>query len=478
MDRRQFLRTTAAYAAGSALLPSNPLWSMAANPGFTKADFGKDFKWGVASAAYQIEGAWNEDGKGESIWDHFTHFKNKKIKTRENGDQACDYYHRYKDDIALIKEMNFDVSRFSIGWSRVIPQGIGSVNSKGIDFYHRVIDTCLEKGLEPWVTLYHWDLPQALQEKGGWANRDILNWFTEYTDVVTRAYGDKVKNWMILNEPMAFTGLGYLIGQHAPGYMKPKQFLQAAHHATMSMGESGRVVRANVKDAKVGTTFSCSYVQPKDGNDKHAAAAHRLDVLVNRLYIEPVLGMPYPTEHFKFLNKIHRYVKDGDMEKAKFDFDFIGIQNYTRILARKALLPFVWANDTKPADRGIQPDHITEMGWEVYPDGIYKIIKQFAAYKNMPPIIVTENGCAFPDKVESGKVADKQRIAFFEEYLSNVLKAKREGVDIRGYFVWTLMDNFEWAEGYRPRFGLVHNDFATQKRVIKDSGLWFKEFLK
>lgn len=477
MKRRNFLKYTATAAGALVLSNPNQLFSMANNDEFTRHDFGDDFKWGVATAAYQIEGAWDKDGKGPSVWDHFTHTKKNKIKTKENGDVACDFYHSYYDDIALIKEMNMKVFRFSISWSRVLPNGIGEINQKGLDFYHKVIDRCLELGLEPWITLYHWDLPQALEEKGGWPNRKIIDWFSEYANLVTKEYGDKVKHWMVLNEPMAFTALGYLGAVHAPGKMQPNGFLKAAHHTTIVQAEGGRIIRKNVPDAYIGTTLSCSHIRPKNDKKKNVNAAHRINTMLNRLYIEPLLGMGYPTDNFPYLKKIENYIQKGDMEKVKFDFDFIGLQNYTQVVAQHAFIPYVWAFEKPAKKRGIPKDQITEMGWEVYPEGIYKIIKQFAEYKNLPPIIITENGSSFPDTVENDRVHDKQRTQFFKDYLKNILKAKQEGVDIRGYFVWTLMDNFEWAEGYKPRFGLVHVDYATQKRIIKDSGLWFKELL-
>jgi len=482
MNRREFIRLSSILGAG-ALVPALPHKLMAmliAENDFTKADFGPDFKWGVAAAAYQIEGAWDEDGKSPSIWDQFTQHKKRKIKTRENGNIACDFYHRYEADIALVKEMNFNVFRLSAAWTRLLPEGTGKVNQKGIDFYHRVIDSCLKMGIEPWITLYHWDLPQVLEKKGGWANRDVVSWFSEYAELVTKTYGDKVKNWMVLNEPMAFTALGYLLGMHAPGRIAPRKFLKAAHHTTMAQAEGGRIIRKNVPNAYIGTTFSCSHVEPKSEKEGQKRAAHRMNSLLNRLYVEPLLGMGYPTDDFPFLKKIEKHIQPGDMEKVTFDFDFIGLQNYTRVVTKQsALIPFVGANQVKPEKRGVVPDNLTEMGWEVYPEGIYKVIKQFAAYKNIPPIIITENGAAFSDTVESdGKIHDTKRIDFFKKYLGQVLRAKREGVDLRGYFVWTLMDNFEWAEGYKPRFGLVHVDFKTQERRIKDSGLWFKAFLK
>lgn len=479
MNRRQFLQNTA-LATGAVLAPE---WAKAAsnlgNP-FSKADFGPDFKWGVATAAYQIEGAWNVDGKGVSIWDTFTHAKGgKKIKNRENGDMACDFYNRYPQDLDLLKQMNFNVNRFSTSWTRILPEGRGAVNQKGLDFYKKLTDETLARGLEPWVTLYHWDLPQTLHDKGGWQNREVLGWFEEYANVVTKALGDRVKNWMVLNEPAAFTGLGYLAGVHAPGLVAPGKFPAVAHHAAMVQGEGARLIRANVQGANVGSTFSCGHVHPKTDAAKHRHAAERMDILFNRLYIEPALGLGYPDfKHFDLMKGIEKHVKEGDLEKLNANFDFVGIQNYTRYQATHALVPFLWGADVKPEKRGIPKDELTEMGWEVYPEGIYKIIKQFAAYKGCPPIIVTENGSAFKDTLENGRVRDEKRIKFYQDYIGQVLRAKKEGVDIRGYFCWTFMDNFEWAEGYHPRFGLIYVDYATQKRYIKDSGLWFQEFLK
>ncbi len=459
---------------GAMLSPTLPFMMQQTN--FTKKDFGPDFKWGTATAAYQIEGAYKEDGKGLNIWDTYSNKKGK-IKDGTNGNIACNFYHSYKSDIALLKSMNFDVFRFSTSWSRILPNGIGSLNQKGIDFYHRVIDECLEQNLEPWITLYHWDLPQALQDKGGWANREIVDWFNEYTEVVCKAYGDKVKHWMILNEPAASTTLGHLAGIHAPAKIAPRKFLAAVHHTTMCQAEAARVVRANVSNATIGTTFSSSPVSPKNDKARHVKAAHRMDILLNRLFVEPALGMGYPTEGWNFISKIERYIKQGDEQKLAFDFDFIGLQNYTRNITKYSLIPFVWAFEVLPSKRGVPKEKTTDMGWEVYPEGIYEVLKRFSAYKNVPPIYVTENGCAFPDKVENGRVHDDRRVQFFKDYLAQVLRAKQEGMDIRGYYVWTLMDNFEWQEGYRPRFGLVHVNFETQERIVKDSGLWFRNFL-
>lgn len=458
------------------LFTPRPLLDFRLPADFTKADFGDGFKWGVATAAYQIEGAWNEDGKGPSIWDTFSQ-NPKNIKTKENGNIACDFYHRYESDISLIRQLNMDVFRFSLSWSRVLPEGAGRMNPKGISFYHKVIDRCLQTGVEPWITCYHWDLPQALQDKGGWVNREIINWFSEYVNLISKEYGDKVKNWMVLNEPMAFTGLGYLLRMHPPKVMSPEQFRAAVHHAALCQAEGGRIIRANVSGANVGTTFSCSFVEPKNDRQRHLQAARKVDAFLNRLFIEPALGMGYPADDLKIIKGIEKYMKPADEQAVQFNFDFIGLQNYSRVVSRFSLWPpLVWANQVKPEK--LKAEQITEMGWEVYPEGIYKILRQFAAYKGVNKIIITENGAAFPDMVEGESVHDRQRVNFFKSYLQHVLRAKRDGVNVQGYFVWTLMDNFEWAEGYRPRFGIVYVDFPTQKRIIKDSGYWWQEFLK
>ncbi len=442
---------------------------------FSKGDFGPNFLWGVATAAYQIEGAVNEDGRSPSIWDTFSHTPGK-IKTGENGDVACDFYHRYQGDIALIREMNMQVHRFSLAWPRILPGGTGPVNPKGLDFYHRVIDRTLELGLEPWVTLYHWDLPQALEDKGGWIHRDVVGWFSEYVEMCARAFGDKVKHWMVLNEPTVFTVLGYMQGKHAPGRKGFGNFLPAIHHAAMAQAEGGRILRACVPDAQIGTTFSASYVEPAGSTWLSRMAAANYDVIANRLFLEPALGLGYPWKTTPFLLGLKRYIRPGDMERLAFDFDFIGLQTYFRQLVRfDPLSPGTWGREIPHSERG--SGELTEMGWEVWPENIYRLLKQLGAYKGVKRIIVTENGAAFPDRLEGERVHDPQRIQFIQDHLAQVLRAKREGVPVEGYLYWSLLDNFEWAEGYKPRFGLVYVDYPTQKRILKDSGRWFREFL-
>ncbi len=441
------------------------------NP-FTKEDFGPGFHWGTATAAYQIEGATTTHGRGASIWDSFVK-RPGKIKNAHHAEQACEHYYRYEEDLELVPALGFGAYRFSISWSRLLPEETGKVNQEGVDFYHRIIDKCLSLGIVPWITLYHWDLPQALQDKGGWKNRDIVTWFADYADLCTREYGHKVKNWLILNEPMAVAALGYTTGQHAPGLKGLHNFLPVVHHLALCQAEGGRIVRQNVPDAFVGTTFSCSAVEPYTSSARDIRAARRIDALMNRLFIEPSLGLGYPTDAFPFLQKIKRYMHPGDEEKLRFDFDFVGLQNYFRIVVKHSFWrPVLWADEVKvDAPR-------TAMGWEIAPEGMYDILKQFGEYEGIKEIIVSENGAAFPDQIQDGAVHDPQRRDFFRAYLQNLLRAKREGVKVNGYFVWSLLDNFEWAEGYDARFGLVHVDYATQKRTVKYSGKWFTDFLR
>jgi len=437
--------------------------------------FGPGFNWGVSAAAYQIEGAWDTDGKGKSIWDVFSNTKGKTFQG-QNGNIACDYYHRWKQDINLMALMKIPNFRFSLSWSRIIPNGSGNVNPLGIEFYNRIIDYCLEMGIEPWITLYHWDLPYELEKKGGWTNRDIIGWFGDYVELCVRYFGDRVKHWMVLNEPMVFTGAGYFLGIHAPGRKGLNSFLAAAHHAAMCQAEGGRIIRSIQSKAHIGTTFSCSSIHPYSNAKHDVAAAFRVDVLLNRMFVEPLAGLGYPLQDLKLLRRIEPFIKDGDEAKLRFDMDFIGVQNYTReIIAFSGITPKLWAKVIKAEKRKVET---TEMNWEVYPESIYEMLIKFNKYKNFKEIIVTENGVAFPDAVVDGKVHDERRIHFLDQYTKQVLRAKNEGVNVSGYFVWSFTDNFEWAEGYKPRFGLVYVDFDTQKRIVKSSGQWFSELIQ
>jgi beta-glucosidase len=440
---------------------------------FKLHQFGEDFLWGTACAAYQIEGAWNEGGKGLSIWDDFTHKKGN-VHNNENGDSGVDFYHRYKEDIALNKEMGFKVFRFSISWPRIFPNGTGELNPEGVAFYHAVIDECLKQDLEPWITLYHWDLPSTLEEKGGWTNREIVKWFTDYTSFCAQEYGGKVKNWMVMNEPAGFVGLGYMLGYHAPGKKGIDKFLKATHHVCLSMASAGNTLRSKVENANIGCTFSCSQVKPYKGLVKHNKAVARIDALLNRLFIEPSFGMGYPYDAFPRLKRIEKFFHDGDEELLKFDFDFIGLQNYFPVVAKNSWIPIIRAKQVSPKKRDVP---MNEMGFEINPEGIYHVLKQFSEYENIKNIIVTENGVCVKDLLTDTGVHDPERIEFFQSYLKNIYKAKQEGVPVTGYFVWSLTDNFEWSEGYEPRFGLVYVNYDNMERTMKDSGKWFKREL-
>jgi len=442
---------------------------------FTESDFGKDFIWGVSTAAYQIEGGWDADGKGKSVWDVFSNIKGK-IAADQNGNIACDFYHRYTQDIATMRQLNIPNYRFSISWSRIIPDGTGIVNTKGIDFYNRVINFCLELGIEPWITLYHWDLPYELEKRGGWTNREIIGWFGDYVELCVKCFGDRVKRWIVLNEPMVFTGAGYFLGAHAPGRKGLNSFLAAAHHAAMCQAEGGRIVRTLLTDAQVGTTFSCSLIQPFSPSTQDTLAAKRVDTLLNRMFVEPLAGLGYPVKDLKLLQRLETFIKDGDETKLAFDMDFIGVQNYTRELVTSSkFTPLIWAQIIKAENRNVET---TVMKWEVYPESIYEMLLKFSKYENFNEIFVTENGAAFPDVVVNGKINDEKRKNYLEKHIEQVIRAKNNGVKVNGYFVWSLTDNFEWAEGYKPRFGLVYIDFNTQKRIIKDSGYWYSKLIQ
>lgn len=436
--------------------------------------FGPDFLWGTACASYQIEGAWDTDGKGPSIWDSFSQKKGN-IYNNENGNVATDFYHRYGEDIRLARSMNFKVFRFSISWSRIFPNSMDSLNAAGVQFYHNVIDSCLANGLEPWITLYHWDLPQYLENIGGWTNREILQWFSKYVDFCTKEYGSKVKHWMVMNEPAAFTGLGYMIGYHAPGKKGIDKFLKATHHACLAMADGGRIIRKNVKNSFIGSTFSCSTVHPLRDSSKDTLAVQIMNAVLNRLHLEPCLGLGYPIETIPALKRIYKFFEEGDDERLQFDFDFIGLQNYFRVVVKNHFFPpFLKSKQIDAKKRDVQ---INEMGFEIYPEGIYEMIQQFASYEKIKSIIITENGVCVKDSLDRGQVHDNSRIEFFQDYLTQVLRAKNEGAPVDGYFVWSLTDNFEWSEGYEPRFGLIYIDYKNLNRYIKDSGLWFKKEL-
>lgn len=435
------------------------------------------FKWGVSTAASQTEGAFDKDGKGLSVWDEFAKRK-RKIGDKSNPSVATDFYNRYPEDIAILNQLKIPNFRFSVSWPRVLPMGTGQPNEKGLDFYDRLTDHLLENNIVPWTTLYHWDLPHELQKRGGWCNRDILNWFGDYVNLVTNRLGDRIKNWMVLNEPMAFTGAGYLLGVHAPGERGIGSFVSAAHHAALATAAGASIIRSNVANAYVGSTFSQSWVEPHSSGIKDQQAAQRVHDMLNLFFILPATGHPYPLKHLKFLNKIEKFIKPGDESKLNANLDFVGVQTYTReVIKYSWTVPFIKASMVSAIKRK-QP--YTQMGWEVCPESIYHVLKNLQSVPGLPPIIITENGAAFADEInKDGIINDTERIAYLDNHIQQMQRAMKEGVDVRGYFAWSLTDNFEWAEGYRPRFGLVHIDYENNlKRTIKESAKWYAGRIK
>lgn len=440
------------------------------------SDFGHDFLWGVAIAAQQNEGARHEGGRTDSIWDAFAD-KSKKIKNNHKIGDACDFFHKYKTDIDLCKLIGFNTFRFSISWSRILPEGIGKPSPEGIKFYNDVIDYCLQCNIIPFVTLYHWDLPQVLELEGGWTSYRIVEWFSHYVKVCAQAFGDRVKDWIVLNEPTGFTTLGYMLGLHAPGRRGVSSFFPSVHHTLVCQAQGGRILREYVPNARIGTTFSCSYIVPNSDKIEDVKAAQRVDAIMNRLFIEPLLGMGYPRiSDFKFMEKLEVHnLAWRHKDLMTFNYDFIGIQNYFPITVKyNPIIPYLAASEVKPLDRNVP---YTSMGWEVNSGAFGKIIRQFANYKNIPRIIITENGASFKDTMINNQINDIKRIIYYKSHLTELLKLKEEGLPIDGYFAWTLTDNFEWNFGYMPKFGLVHVNKDTQERTMKKSGYWFKSFL-
>ena len=437
-----------------------------------KKSFPKDFVWGAATASYQIEGGWNEDGKGESIWDRFSHTPGK-VDNGDMGDVACDHYHRWREDVALMKAMGLKAYRFSIAWSRILPAGRGKVNQAGIDFYSNLVDALLEAEIEPWVTLYHWDLPQALQDRGGWPKRDVVEAFVEYTDIVTRALGDRVKNWITFNEPWVSAFVGYKDGRHAPGLTDLDAAIAAAHHLLLSHGEAVPVIRANCPDANVGITLNLTLQVPASPSVADRKLATWTDGYINRYFLDPLVGRGYPQDIVSGFGNAMKFVRPGDMDAIAVPIDFLGVNYYTRNINRDEHAD---DNEQRTVFRG---DEITEMDWEVYPKGLYNILGRLHFDYAFPAIYITENGAAFPDDVNAdGEVDDPARLSYIKRHLEMVHAAIQIDVPIKGYFVWSLLDNFEWGFGYSKRFGVVHVDYRTLQRTPKSSAKWYRQVIR
>jgi len=438
--------------------------------------FPKGFYWGASTAAYQIEGAWKEDGKGESIWDRFAHTPGK-IKTGETADVACDSYHRWREDIALASAMNLNSYRFSISWPRIQPVGSGAANAKGLDFYRSMVDALLEAHIRPLVTLYHWDLPQTLEDAGGWPQRDTAARFVDFAQIVGRALGDRVSDWILFNEPSVFAYQGYLEGSHAPGRTSLLDFLRATHVINLAQGEGFRALKAIRADARVGTAFNMSACEPASNSEDDKLAAERAHAITNVWFIEPALHGRYPNA-FTFFPESMMRIKAGDMEKTRAALDFIGINLYYRTIAAATgsfeRLTHLqnWLFPVKMTG-GLQGPK-TDFGWEVWPKSLYDMVMRITRDYNRPVIEITENGCSYGDGPDAnGAIRDARRIEYHRGYLSALAQAINDGADVRGYHAWSLMDNFEWVEGFSQRFGLAYTDFKTQQRTLKDSGKWY-----
>ena len=441
------------------------------------------FVWGAATAAYQIEGASTEDGRGPSIWDTFSHARGR-VRGGGTGDIAVDHYHRWREDVGLMAELGLSAYRFSVSWPRVQPTGRGPVDRRGLGFYSRLVDGLLERGIEPWLTLYHWDLPQALEDAGGWPERDTAGRFADYAALVHGALGDRVRVWTTLNEPWCSAFLGYASGEHAPGRQEPAAALRAGHHLLLGHGLAAQVLRA--VGAKVALSLNLYPVQPAGPAD--ADAARRIDGLQNRFFLDPVLRGAYPADVIADLAPVTDldFVEPGDLALIAQPLDALGVNYYSRHVVRAGAgesrpgpagrllpTPHPGADDIGFADAGTQR---TAMGWEIHAAGLVDVLTRVATEYAAPPLYVTENGAAFADTVTAdGRVHDRERTAYLAAHLYACRDAVAAGVDLRGYFVWSLLDNFEWAWGYDMRFGLVHVDFASQRRRLKDSALWYAD---
>jgi beta-glucosidase len=437
--------------------------------------FPKNFVWGCAASSYQVEGAWDSDGKGASIWDTFVHEPGH-IYNNETGDTAVDHYHRLLEDVALMKDIRLNAYRFSIAWTRILPSGQGTINRAGLDFYDRLVDALLKNSIQPYACLFHWDLPQALQDKGGWPNRDTASAFAEYAHVVTERLSDRVKVWMTHNEPWVAAMAGYFSGEHAPGIKNIPAAFKALHHLLLSHGLAYEAIHSSARQSvKVGLTLNLNPVHPNSESKKDRDAATRMDAVLNRSTLDPLFRGTTPIQEFsvgKFL--FSSLIKNGDLEKIRA-LDLLGINYYSRTVAKyDSKFPIISATQVHP-----EGNEYSGM-WEVYAEGIYELLMRiWHDYQPKCDIMITENGIPVPDGIDfDGRIRDERRIRYLRNHLAQVHRAMDKGVPVKGYFHWSLMDNFEWAHGFSQRFGLVYVDFKTQKRSLKDSASWYTRVIQ
>ncbi len=427
--------------------------------------FPREFVWGVATSAYQIEGAAHEDGRGDSIWDEFCR-RPGAIKDGSNGDRACDHYHRVDEDVDLMASLGVGAYRFSIAWPRVQPRGEGAWNEKGFAFYDRLVDRLLARGIAPYLTLYHWDLPQALQEKGGWTSRETALRFAEYASEIGHRLGDRAASIATHNEPWVVAILGHQAGIFAPGLRSQKAAMQAAHHLLLSHGVALEALRSQGCRAPLGIVLNQAPIHAASDSPEDVARARLDDGLTIRWYMDALLLGRYPDDVLSFLGEDAPCVLEGDMDAIRRPLDFLGINYYTRNVSGTGA-------PREPLQSGRE---VTDMGWEVFPKGLSELLNRLHEDYRLPPLYITENGAAYRDQLVDGRVADVDRIRYLQSHIAAMADAREAGVDVRGYFVWSLLDNFEWADGYSKRFGLVYVDYETQRRTLKDSAIWYRGF--
>ncbi|MFI5840484.1 GH1 family beta-glucosidase [Catenuloplanes sp. NPDC051500] len=453
------------------------------NPSTQSVTFPEGFLWGSATASYQIEGAAREDGRGPSIWDTFSRTPGK-VYAGHTGDVACDHYHRYRDDVALMADLGLQAYRFSIAWPRIQPDGTGPVNPAGLDFYDRLVDELRGKGITPVVTLYHWDLPQSLEDRGGWTSRDTSYAFADYALAVHKRLGDRVETWTTLNEPWCSAYLGYASGVHAPGIKDPESAFKAVHHLLLGHGLATRALRdAGVQ--KLGITLNPAAVSPADPDSEADVAAARLvDGLQNRIFFDPILRGSYPDDVLRHIRRFSdlSWLQTGDEALIGQPIDVLGINYYSPSYVRSK--PGIEGNPTAPGTEGIEflppAGPVTDMGWAIEPAALTRLLERIHADYPGTALMITENGAAYPTGPdETGdRVPDVERVAYLDGHLRACHEAISRGVDLRGYFVWSLMDNYEWAEGYNKRFGVVYVDYHTQRRIPKDSARFYSQVIR
>ncbi len=425
-----------------------------------------EFIWGASTAAYQIEGAVGEDGRGESVWDRFCATPGK-VRSGDSGAIACDFYHRYPEDIELMRELGLDAFRFSIAWPRILPEGRGRVNEAGLDFYDRLVDELLAAGITPFPTLFHWDTPQALEDAGGWTARATAEAFVEYADVVAARLGDRISHWTTHNEPWVVAWVGYAWGQHAPGRTSETDAVAAAHHLLLSHGWAVDVLRSASPHADVGIVLNLEHVDPASDSPADLDAAREMDGMANRWFLDPLFNGEYPSDL--------RYVapvREGDLAAISKPIDFLGVNNYFRYVVRAG------RNGDAPETVKDPDAPATDMGWEVHPESLHKLLVRIARDYAPAGMYVTENGAAYGDiRGHDGGVHDPERTAYLDGHIEAVLRAAEDGAPMKGYFVWSFLDNFEWSLGYSKRFGIVYVDYPTLERVPKDSFYWYRDLI-